>query len=83
MYFWNIEKLMEDIRADRTTEKDRFIYGLIYLGLGAIGVEFLAHAPTELRGEGGWDKVVSASNVPTIIILGTILVLKARSKRWN
>lgn len=76
MYFWNIEKLKEDIRADRTTEKDRFIYALTYLGLGAIGVEFLTHAPTELRGEGGWDIVVSASNV-LIIILGTILVFKA------
>ena len=75
MCFWNIEKLKEDIRADRSPEKDRFIYALIYLGLGAIGVEFLTHAPMELRGEGGWDIVVSASNA--LIILGTILAFKA------
>ena len=75
MYSWNIEKLKEDIRADRSPEKDRFIYALIYLGLGAIGVEFLTHAPMELRGEGGWDIVVSASNA--LIILGTILAFKA------
>jgi uncharacterized membrane-anchored protein YitT (DUF2179 family) len=76
MYFWNIEKLKEDIRADRVTEKDRFIYALIYLAFSVISFEFLTHVPFELKSEGARDIAVSAINV-LIILAGTIFAFKA------
>ena len=74
MYFWKIEKLKEDIRTNQLTEKDRFIYALIYLVLGAIGLEVMMLMPLE---DGNiWDLISSIANV-LIVALGTLYAFKA------
>ena len=74
MYFWRIEKLKEDIRANQLSEKDRFIYAFIYVVLGAIGMEAMMFMPLE-HGD-IWDAIESVSNV-VILTVGTIFAFKA------
>jgi hypothetical protein len=74
MYFWRIEKLKEDIRANRLSEKDRFIYALIYFVLGAIVMELAMLMP--LENGNIWDFINSFSNV-LIVTFGTVFAFKA------
>jgi uncharacterized membrane-anchored protein YitT (DUF2179 family) len=74
MYFWRIEKLKEDIRANRLTEKDRFIYALIYIAVSAAAMEVMLYIP--LENTNGWDFINSLSNV-LIATVGTLFAFKA------
>lgn len=74
MYFWKLDKLKEDIRTDKLTERDRFIYTLIYLVLAAIGIEVMMLMP--LENGNIWDFISSLSNV-LIVMLGTIFAFKS------
>jgi len=74
MYFWKIEKLKEDIRESKLTEKDRFIYALIYLVLGAIVMELMML--TQIENGNVWDLINSVGNI-IIVTLGTIYAYKA------
>ena len=74
MYFWKVEKLKEDIQTNKLMEKDRFIYALIYIVLGAIAMEVLLLMPIE---DGNiWDLINGVVNV-LIVTLGTIYAFKA------
>ena len=80
MYFWKIEKLKEDIRTNQLTEKDRFIYTLIYLILGAIAMEVMMLMPLE---DGNvWDLINSVTNV-LIVTFGTIYAFKANGSNYG
>lgn len=74
MYFWNIENLKKDIAKGQFSEKDRFIYALIYVVLGAILMEGMILMPPEDTNL--WDLVNSVGNV-LIIFLGTIFAFQA------
>ncbi len=74
MYFWNIEKLKADIRVDQLTEKDRFIYALIYFVLAAVLTEVMMLIP--LENGNVWDLINSTANV-LIVTLGTVYAFKA------
>ncbi len=74
MYFWNIEALKKDIVKDRLTEKERFVYVLIYLVLTAVGFEYLQQVDTEL--ENIWDSIEAIANV-LIVLIGTFCAYRA------
>ncbi len=74
MYFWKIEKLKDDIASGRLNEKDRFIYALIYVVLGAVVVEVMMLMPIENGNI--WDLANSVGNV-LIVLLGTVFAFKA------
>jgi uncharacterized membrane-anchored protein YitT (DUF2179 family) len=74
MYFWNIENLKADIKADNFGEKDRFIYAFIYIALSAVGMEAMMRMPVE--NPNIWDLVNSVGNI-TIPIVGTFFAYKA------
>lgn len=74
MYFWNIEALKKDIVKDRLTEKERFVYVLIYLVLTAVGFEYLQQVDTEL--ENIWDSIEAIANV-LIVLIGTYCAYRA------
>jgi hypothetical protein len=74
MYFWNVERLKEDIKADNFKEKDRFDYAFIYIALSAIGMEATTYMPVESPNV--WDSVRSIGNI-IIAIMGTFFAYKA------
>lgn len=74
MYFWKIESLKEDIKANEFTEKDRFIYAFIYVALSANAMEAMTHMPVENPNE--WDSVNSIGNI-LVPIVGTLFAFKA------
>ncbi len=74
MYIWNIEKLKDQIRNNELTEKDRFIYVLIYVVLGAIVMELMTLMP--LENGNVWDLINSVAAV-LIIAVGTTCAFKA------
>ncbi len=74
MYFWKIEKLKDDIKVGYFTEKDRFIYALIYFMSCAIGMEVMMLMP--LENGNIWDFINSFSFV-LIVLLGTICAFRA------
>jgi len=74
MYFWKIEALKEDIINDRFTEKDRFVYLMIYLVLCAVGIEAMMRFSIESPNI--WDTINSLGNV-LIPLIGTIIVYRA------
>lgn len=74
MYFWKIEKLKEDIRQDRLTEKDKFLYMLVSVVIYAILFEILAYMPAENSNQ--WDYIESIGNI-LLALLGTIFVFRA------
>ena len=78
MYFWNIEKLKEDIVAERFSEKDRFAYLLIYVVLAAIVMEALLYI--EVENSNIWDAVNSIGNI-VIAIVGTFFAYEANGAR--
>ena len=47
MYFFNINKLKDDIREKRLKEKDRFIYAFIYIFLSVLFLEVNLYFPVE------------------------------------
>lgn len=74
MYFWKIEKLKESIRENKLTEKQRFIYLILYVVLGAICLEVMAYIPTENPNK--WDIVNNILNV-LIPSIGTYFSYKS------
>ncbi len=74
MYFWNIEALKNDIRADNFSEKERFIYFVIYFVFSAIGLELVMYMPIENANL--WDYVDSFLNI-LIVLVGTVFAYKA------
>ncbi len=74
MYFWKIEDLKRDIKEKQLTEKDRFIYALIFVVFSAIGMELVALMPMENGNI--WYILFSVSSV-LIVALGTVFVFKA------
>ena len=74
MYFWKIEALKEDIKKDQFTEKDRFVYGLIYIVLCAAGMEAMMRLPIESPNI--WDAIGSLGNI-LIPLIGTIFVYRS------
>lgn len=73
MYFWKIEALKEDIKNDRFSEKDRFLYGLIYIVLCAACMEAMMRLPIE--NPNIWDAIGSFGNI-LISLVGTIIVYR-------
>ncbi len=73
MYFINIKKLKEDIIEKRFSEKDRFIYILLFVMLDTIFLEFNIFPIEEL------SIVDYASSIMTIVVtfLGTYFIYKA------
>ena len=78
MYFWNIEKLKEDIVAERFSEKNRFAYLLIYVVLAAIVMEAFLYI--EVENLNIWDVVSSIGNI-VITIVGTFFAYEANGAR--
>ena len=74
MYFWKIEQLKEDIKSNRLSEKDRFIYTFIYIALGAIAMESMIWMP--LENPNTLDSIDSFLNI-IITCLGTYFSYKA------
>jgi hypothetical protein len=74
MYFWNIEALKSDIRNNQLTEKIKFIYALIYIGLSTIALELTPFMSED--NINGWDIMYSISSI-LIVIVGTIMAYKA------
>ncbi|MCR9423848.1 hypothetical protein [Vibrio sp. RM-69-4] len=74
MYIWNIEGLKKDIKVERLTEKDRFIYMFLTSIFTVLGFEFALRMPVEPRNI--WDTINSLSSV-LIPILGTFLAYRA------
>ncbi len=74
MYFWKIEALKEDIKSNKFTEKDRFVYGLIYIVLCAAGMEAMIRLPIESPNI--WDTIGSLGNI-LIPLIGTIIAYRS------
>ncbi|OGW34657.1 MAG: hypothetical protein A2010_14790 [Nitrospirae bacterium GWD2_57_9] len=74
MHYWKISSLKEEIRKGELTEKDRFLYALIYIILTAISVEAMALMPAE--NSNVWDVINSVSNI-VVVTAGTIFAFKA------
>lgn len=74
MYFWNINKLKKDIKNNTFTEKDRFLYGFIYIGLGIIATEAIMFMPKEKLNS---CDIFDAISTSIIAITGIILAFKA------
>ncbi len=75
MYIWNIEQLKNDIRKNRLTEKDRFIYLFINLFFTACALEVISFIPGSYEFY-GWAAMSSISNV-TFLCIGTYAAYKA------
>ena len=74
MHFWKIDKLKEEIKNDDLSEKDKFIYAVIYIVSCAFGMEAMGWL--NIEDQNIWDIVVSISNV-IIVLVGTIFAFKA------
>ncbi|MBR9875587.1 hypothetical protein L3V31_15785 [Vibrio sp. J1-1] len=74
MYFWNIEALKRDIVGGRLTEKDRFVYALIYIVFSAATYEYFQGTNTEYSNL--WDKIEAIANV-VVVLAGTYFTYRA------
>ncbi|WP_372378341.1 hypothetical protein ACBZ91_04335 [Vibrio natriegens] len=74
MYFWNIEALKRDILGGRLTEKDRFIYALIYIVSSAAAFEYFQGSNNEYTNI--WDQIEAISNV-VVVLAGTYFTYRA------
>ena len=74
MYFWKIEKLKEDIKSDRFSEKDRFAYFIVGITLSAIGMETTTGLVEE--NPNIWDMLSAIGNV-IIAVVGTVFAYRA------
>jgi hypothetical protein len=74
MHIWKIDKLKEEIKKGELKEKDRFLYALIYIILGAVGMEAMGLMPIDNGNV--WDAINSISNI-VVVTLGTIFAFKA------
>ena len=70
MRIWKIEELKSEIRQNSIAEKDKFIYLLIYVGLGYLCTELPSYFPSENHNT--FDYLASAVFV-VVTILGTYL----------
>ncbi|MBR9788621.1 MAG: hypothetical protein GYB40_11860 [Vibrionaceae bacterium] len=74
MYLWNIEALKRDIVGGRFTEKDRFIYALIYIVFSAVAFEYIQDSDTEHSNV--WDQVEAIANI-VVVLAGTYFAYRA------
>lgn len=74
MYFWNIRNIKEEIREEKLSEKDKFIYLFIYLVLSYTTSEVMSIWPLEIRNL--WDNIFSISSL-AICLLGTLYAFRA------
>jgi hypothetical protein len=74
MYFWNIESLKKQLKEPGLTEKQIFVYILIYVAMEAVGMELMSYLPGE--DPGLWGYVASALNI-AIAVAGTIYAFRA------
>ena len=61
MRMWKIERLKDDIKSGSFSEKERFLYGLIYFTLIALFIEASYMFPAEPYHD--WDYVLSFMNI--------------------
>lgn len=80
MYFWKIEELKNEIRANRLSERGRFAYAFIYLALCIIGMEVSIYMPSE--NPNIWDVANSIGNV-AIPLIGTFFAFKANGAGYG
>lgn len=73
MYIWKINALKEQIATGQQTEKDRFIYCLIYVTLSVVGMESMSHIPVE--NPNMWDMTYSIG-ISIITFFGTMFAYK-------
>jgi len=74
MYFWSIDKLKEDQRSGKFTEKDRFIYAFIQIALSIIGMQSVRYMSFE--NSNIWDKIISIC-LMVVPLVGTYCAYKA------
>ncbi len=75
MYFWNVNKLKRDIKANMLSERDKFWYLFVYLIAGAVAYELLLvvapGTPPNL-----WDRIDVIANL-LIFMMGTYWAYRA------
>ena len=74
MYYWNIKSLKDDIRNNKLSEHDRFLYALIYVVLGSISMEAMMWMGMDSKNI--WDGIATIVNI-IIATIGTIYAYKA------
>ncbi|TOO77290.1 hypothetical protein CGH30_25110, partial [Vibrio parahaemolyticus] len=42
MYFWDVQSLKNDIRANKLSEKDKFLYMFLSIAFVTIGIELIS-----------------------------------------
>lgn len=47
MYFWDVQSLKNDIRANKLSEKDKFLYMFLSIAFVTIGIELISISPLE------------------------------------
>lgn len=68
MYFWDVQSLKNDIRANKLSEKDKFLYMFLSIAFVTIGIELISISPLEPQNV--WDAVESVSYI-LIVLFGT------------
>ncbi len=74
MHIWKIDDLKEDIKSGAYTEKDGFVYFLVCMTLGLVGIEATRYLPVESLNI--WDYVRSMGTI-IVVLIGTIFVFRA------
>ncbi|TOC20077.1 hypothetical protein CGJ90_22275 [Vibrio parahaemolyticus] len=74
MYFWDVQSLKNDIRANKLSEKDKFLYMFSSIAFVTIGIELISISPLEPQNV--WDAVESVSYI-LIVLFGTYGAYKA------
>lgn len=74
MYFWDVQSLKNDIRANKLSEKDKFLYMFLSIAFVTIGIELISISPLEPQNV--WDAVESVSYI-LIVLFGTYWAYKA------
>ena len=74
MYYWDIEKLKNDIRGGAFTENDRFKYAYLYILLVSFSLFIRGLQPTEMPTD--WERAIGLAGF-FIIAIGTRFAFKA------
>ncbi len=74
MYIWNINQLKSDIRHNRLTETDRFIYLFIHLFFITVAIDLIGYLPENYEFN-IWNAMNSIVNV-TFLCIGTYAAYK-------
>ncbi len=74
MYIWNINQLKSDIRHNRLTETDRFIYLFIHLFFITVAIDLIGYLPENYEFN-IWNAMNSIVSV-TLLCIGTYAAYK-------